>query len=302
MRPHALLFVAMLCAAGAAAGQARPIFDPDDFVDPREHPAPLFISRLVLGGTRSSIDDYRPLHEDAGFLHLANAFYWSNFQIDYKHSEMRGENANAAQVCPCKPPIYFPTAFSPLPERRDALQFAWYRTQRGAPAEPRVMLRYRLSVSREQIDTVTTYLDTDHLAERLHGHEQAIAIDADTYFRIGEHDIFGTLLAAHSRRAGTVRDGSQNELAYVSRFPGRALGKVLMRATLTVGGVTGHRVNGLNLVNPAFEAFFHDWTTKANIRVIWSPLAIRDRKGWQTHHQILLSVDRTLLIKLLAVR
>jgi hypothetical protein len=297
MRPCTLIFAILTLAAISAAAQIRPT-DPDDFIDPRESHGSVFISRLVLGATRSSVDDYHPLHQDTGFLLLANAFYWSNFQFDYKHSEVRGEHANDVKVCPCKPPIYFPTSFSPLPERKDTLQFAWYHSKRGAPASPQVMLRYRLSVSRQQIDTTATYLDTDHFAERLHGHDQSIGIDADTYFRIGGHDVFGAFVVAHSRRAGTVKDESRNEVAYVSRFPGRKIRKVFLRATLSVGGVTGRGSNGLNVVSPAFEAFFHDWTTKANIHLIWSPLAMRDGKGWTTHHQIAITVDRALFIHL----
>ena len=294
-------WLVLLFAATSAAAQIRPIFDPDDFVDPRERRGSLLISRLVIGATRDSIDDYRPLHQDARVFHLANAFYWSNFQVDWKHSEVRGEHGNDVEVCPCQPPVYFPP-ISPLPERMDALQFAWYRSTAGPPASPRVMLRYRVTISQSEVRTRATYLDTGHFAGELHGHDRSIGIDADTYVHIGEHEFFGTLLVAHSRRTGTVKDESRNEATYVSRFPGWRFRKVFVRATVAVGGVSGGHTQAINIVNPALEAFVHDWSTKANVRLIWSPIALRGgRQGWSTQHQVALTVDRALFVKLFRV-
>jgi len=304
MRVRASILAVVILAGTAAIAQVRPIFDPDDFLDARARSTPLFISRLVLGFARGSVDDYRPLHQDTRFLHLSNSFYWSNFQVNYKHSEVRGESVNGpeqARVCPCDPPVYFPTTTAPLPGTKNALQFAFYRTQRGAPAEPPVMLRYQVSILRQDIETVATYLQTDHVAARLHGHEQSIGVEADTYFRFKEHDIFGTLFVARTTRSGTALDGSHSELGYTGRLPGKTFGRVLTSATLTVGRITGRGSHGLNLINPAFEALWHEWRTRANVRLVWSPLATRSgSKGWVTHHQILISVDRALFVKLLA--
>jgi len=52
------------------------------------------------------------------------------------------------------------------------------------------------------------------------------------------------------------------------------------------------------VINPAFEAFLHDSKTKANVRLIWSPLATRDGRGWTTQHQIAITVDRALWVHL----
>ena len=301
MNVRAMTFAVMFLAAAAAQGQIRPIFDPDDFLDPGERTSPIFITRLVAGVVRSPIDDFRPVHQDIRVLHLANGFYWSKFEIDYKHSEQRGENTNApahVQVCPCRPPVYFPTPppdgatpDPPLPSRKDAMQFAWYHTSQS------FMLRYRVSFSRQDVDTVATFTGTDHVASRLHGREQSAGLEADTYFRIGSHDLFGSLLVAHTERKGTADDRSQNELTYVNRFPGRTFGKVLLHATLTVGGVTGRGASGINVVNPAFEAFWHDWTTDVNVHFIVSPVAMRSRlEGWKTHTQIAILIDRALIL------
>ena len=295
MRLNALILTIVAFAGPVAAAQVNPIFDPDDFLDSRERTAPLFISRLILGAARSFVDDYRPLHQDIGFLHLSNSLYWSNFQVNYKHSEVRGENVNGAervQVCPCVPPVYFPTTTSPLPGTKDALQFAFYK---ASWIDRRFMLRYQVSVVRQDVETVATYPDTDHVASRFHGHEQSIGVEADTYFPIKGHDVYGTWFLARTMRSGTARDTSQTELAYMNRFPGHTFGKVTVRSTFTVGGVTGHGANGLNVIRPSFEALWHDWNTRVNVRLVWSPLTMRDDKGWNTRHQMAITVDRAFV-------
>jgi hypothetical protein len=304
------LFVAL--TATAAMAQQRPIFDPDDFVNPNDHQGTLFVSSLVLGGAGNLIEDFRPLHQNAGFVQITNSFYWSSFQFDYKHSEVRGrENGPAVvQKCDCIPPLYFPTPplpdatpSAPLPAGKDTLQAAWYLPSPiGLEGLP-MMLRYRLTLSRQPVDTVIESFATGEIVSRLSGRERSFGLDADTYFRIGGHDIWGSLLVGRTTRTGTTDNRAQNELAYMSRFPGRSVGPFLLRATLTVGGVTGRGASGLNIVNPAFEAFWHNRKTDANVHLVWSPLAARSgTEGWQTHHQIALFVDRALYVKLFRPR
>jgi len=306
------LFAALIVfAAASSAAQQLPIFDPDDFIDPRGHRAPIFFSRLVLGALRSGEDHYRPLGQDAGFLHLANSVYWSNLQVDFKITRLRGENANGprrVRVCPCDPPVYFPTPAPrdvtpapPLPGTRESLQFAWYRAHRINDVEPAVMLRYRLTINRQNVDTVVATLNGNS-AGRLRGREQSFGLDADTDFRIAGRDLLGTLRVGRTSRTGTADDRSQNELAYQIRSRGRMLGPVAVRALFTVGAVGGRGTSGVNVINPAVEAFLHDLTSAANVHLIWSPMTTRDGKGWAIHHQILLSVDRVLIHKLLAPR
>jgi hypothetical protein len=295
----------MIFVAASGAAQQRPIFDPDDFVDPHHHDETVFISRLVLGGASGVVDDYRPLHQNAIFLHLANSLYWGSVQFDYKVSDVSGRK-NPVSVCGCAGnPIYFPTPPSadsvpaaPPPGLKQTSQFAWYHAVDGGPAEPEAMLRYRLTVSSQRIDTDVTSIGTGAMS-RLSGRERSFGLDGDTYFRIAGHDVWGSVLYARTVRTGTTDNRSQNELAYMSRFPGRAVGPFLLRATLTVGGVSGRGASGLNIVNPAFEAFWHLRKTDANVHLIWSPLAARGgAEGWQTHHQIALFVDRALYVKL----
>jgi hypothetical protein len=306
MRPSSQWFgVLGLLLAVSSAAQQRPIFDPDDSVDPRQHDGAAFASRLVAGGASGYVDDYRFSHQDVGFLQLANSLYWGPVQFDYKISKS-SLKSSPVSVCGCaRHPIYFPTPPSgdsipaaPLSSLKETTQFAVYHAVNGGPAEPPMMLRYRLSVSWQPIETDVTSIATGEKS-RLSGRERSYGLDADTYFRIGGHDVWGSLLFARTVRTGTISDRAQNELAYISRFPGRSFGPLLLRATLTVGGVTGRGAAGLNIVNPAFEAFWHHSGTDMNLHLVWSPLAARSgAEGWQTHHQIALFVDRALYVKL----
>jgi len=302
-------FVIGLIIAASAAAQPRPLFDPDDSVDPHQHDETVFISRLVVGGASGYVADYRPLHQSAGVLHLANSLYWGKFQFDYKHSEVLGNDRPVA-FCVCNGKrIYFPTPPSrdslpaaPPPGRKETVQAAWYHAAAGTPAEPTVMLRYRLTASWQPIDTDLTSIATGEVSH-LSGRERSFGIDADTYFHVLGYPVWGSLFYATAASGGTTDNRSQNELGYTSRFPGRALGPVLVRATLTLAGVTGRGASGLNVVNPAFEAFWHHAGTDINLHLIWSPLAMRSgAERWQTHSQIALYVNRTLYVKLFRQR
>jgi hypothetical protein len=302
MQWRVLYGILAVFGALCVTAQQRPIFDVDDFVDPGLHNGPLFISRLVVGATRNSIDDYRPLRDDVGFIHIANSFYWSHFQLDYKRSEVRAKNGPIdVQTCGCLPPIYFPTPppadatpLPPHPGSKDTVQFGWYRSP---------TLRYQLSWSRQALHSDLTSFATGKKLDRLSGDEQSFVLDADTHFRIRGHDLWGSLIFARTVRSGIIDDRRQNDFLYLVRFPGRLLGAVVLHPTLTVGGVTGRGASGLNVVNPAFEAFWHEPRTRANLHVIWSPQSMRSgADGWETHHQIAVFIDRALYVKLFSKR
>ena len=131
MLRHTALTLVVLLIGAVAVAQEHPIVDPDDSVDPRSHDGALFISRVVLGGAIGPIDDYRPLHQNTGFVSLANSLYWRHIQLDYKISDMSG-SSNPVSVCGCAGnPIYFPTPPSrdsipapPSPGPKETAQFA----------------------------------------------------------------------------------------------------------------------------------------------------------------------------------
>jgi hypothetical protein len=309
MRPVAVFLLALLLAASAAA-QTRPIFDLDDFVDPRQRGGAVFMTRLGTGAVKGYVDDLRPLGADAAFLHVTNSLYWGNYQLDFKHSQVKAENISGpvhVQRCDCGPrsePVYFPTAptadavpAAPVPGAKETAQFAFYRSKDSGGAGPPIKLRYRLTWTYQPIDTVVTAAATGAI-ERISGNEQSYGLEAETHVRIGGHNVFGSVLLARTIRTGTTDDRAQTELAYVSRFPGFAWKRILFKPTLTLGGVSGRGASGLNIVSPALEAFWHEHHTRANLRVIYSPQTLRSGAGgWETHHQVAVLVDRALFIK-----
>jgi hypothetical protein len=161
------------------------------------------------------------------------------------------------------------------------------------------MLRVRLTGSRQGIDTVVRSFATQDVVERRSGSEQSFGLNADTYFRVGRHNVWGEVFYARTVQSGTNADRSQTEVAYMSRFPAIVAGPLLLRGMLTVGAITGRGAGGLNVVNPAFEAFWHLQTSRANLHLVWSPQATRSGNGgWETHQQIALFVDRALYVHL----
>jgi hypothetical protein len=287
-----------VCAIGAAA-QSRPVFEPDDFVDPTQHEGPVFASRLVLGVARNFIDDYRPLGQDAGFVLVTNSLYRNNWQFDYKHAEVRGQNTpNDVVRCGCMPPIYFPTPpppdatpTPPRPGSKETLQAAFYWSLPRDSAPP-LTLRYRVSVSRQHLDTDIRSLTNDEVVEHRSGQEQSIAFEGDTHFQIRGREWWGSLLYARTSRSGSIDDRKQQELAFEGRFPAWLVRQVFLRPTLTIGGVSHRGGTALNIFNPALELFWHNHLTRANVHLVWSPQSTRSGlEGWRTHHQIALFVD-----------
>jgi len=307
MRQHLAIAALALFLATFASAQQRPIFDPDDPVDPRQHGDALFISRLVLGGGTNLTDDYRPLGHGGGFLLVTNSLYWRQLQFDYKHSKIFNNDDKVELTrCGCQPPIDFPTPpspdatpLAPPATSKETLQFGFYYSVPGRATEPRVMLRVRLTGSQQPVDTVVRSFATQEVTERRSGRERSFGVDADTYFRIGRHNIWGEVFYARTTRSGTAGNRSQNEIAYISRLPAWAAGPLLLRAMLTVGAVSGRGAAGLNVLNPAFEAFWHLQSSRANLHLVWSPQSTRSGAGgWETHQQIALFVDRALYVNL----
>ena len=295
--------------ASAAAAQ-QPSFVPDDFVDPEQiGPHAFFVSRLVAGVARDLIDEQRPLHQDTSFLHVANSFYWKRFQFDYERTEIAGERESdpgEVQVCFCdNRPVYYPappaanaTPAAPLPGAKDTLQAAWYQTASRGEGRLPVTLRYRLSWSRQAIETRVVSFATGEQLARFRGNEQSIHLDADTHVRIAGRDVFGSLRFGRTTRSGTVDDRAQSELTYTARFPAAVLRRVLVRPTITVGGVSNRGGTAVNVVSPAFEAFWHDDTTRANLHLVWRPHTTRSGAGWTTTNEIVFFADRALFVKL----
>jgi hypothetical protein len=317
MRSRALSVVfavvlALLLGATAAA-QPRDIFDPDDFLDPRELEGTFFISRLAAGRVWSYVDDFRPSGQDITFLYLTNSLYWNDMQFDYKHSEVQAENDPPDVIlCGCsnrENPIYFPTPppadaapNPPAPGAKDTFQvaryFPWGTSADGVP----IMLRSRLSYITQAIDTEVTSAATGEKS-RLSGREQSFVLDTDTHFRIGERDFFGSLRVSTTTRSGTTEDRSYTEVAYKSIPPAISWNNVLFRGTLTVAGITNRGGPVLNAINPAVEVFWHDHHTRINFHFVVSPQITHGGSGggWNTTTQFAVFVHRGLYLKIFGV-
>jgi hypothetical protein len=298
-----LTVLAMFAVLALPAAAQRPVFEPDDFLDPAIRARPVFLSRIVIGGVSKHANRYRPAGSDAGFVLLTNSLYYGQFQFDYKRSEPLGEDeGTAVRRCDCPEPVYFPTPppgnatpAAPEPGPRDTLQVSFYRMAGGQSPAP-VTLRYRFTIERQPLHTVVRSATTEQVLERRSGHDQSFTLDADTHLRIRGRDVWGTLYVAHTSQSGTPYERVQNEIAYVSRLPGFAAGEILFRPKLTVGMISGRGATGLNLVNPYLEAFWRHGRSKVNFHLVWSPQATRSGEGWQTNHEVALFADRTLCL------
>ena len=288
-----------LVICSAAIAQQRPIFDPDDFVDPREIQGRVLLSaRLVAGSAWNFIDDYRPLQGDAAFLQFGGGVYWRRLQFDYKHSVRSGGDNPPLRVCACNPPVYFPTPpppnetpSAPPPGSRDSLQFGWYYSIPNG-AEPPIMMRLRGTWTRQ-----TTHQDilsplTGKVISQLSGREESFGLEGDVPIPLGGRKLFGTVSLARTTQSGIAGHRNQTEFTYSHRLPAFLYDRVLFRAIVTVGGVTNREGTAINLVNPYFEAFFHESKTRVNFHLVYSPQAMNSGAGgWETHHQIVLFAD-----------
>jgi len=311
IRTAAVLF-ALLTAVAASAQD--PLFDPDDFLDPRETGGrPVFISRIVIGAASDmNGDGFRPLAENVGYLHLANSFSWRSVQFDYKRTQMKAEDGEAAvweipytrfneDVIVFLPENARQTR-NATPKSKDTLHAAWYWPVGSGGGGIPVILRSRVTFATQPIaadveklgptpETTTT--------QRMSGRERTFALETDTWFRIAGHNVFGSLAVSETKTTGTLANRKERALTYTNRFPSISLdrAKILIRPTLTVGGITGRDSSGVNLVNPAIEIFRPFAQTGANLHVIWSPQWAANGNNWKVTHQVAVLIDRALFVK-----
>lgn len=292
---NASLFVLLLLAGSAAA--QRPIFEPDDFLDPGMHGGTIFLSRVVAGGVWNQSDRFRPIAGDSGLVVLTNSLYTGRFQFEYEHTEFKREETGPCvrysrdgRAFPCRDEN-FQQSTDPAAQRGDTLQVAFYRTGDRT-------LRYRFSFSRQSIESESF---NDGVLVRRSGYDQSFTLDADTHLSLGGRGLYGTLYFARSTRSGMTSgdDDVQNEIAYVFRPPGFDAGPFLFRTKLAVGGITGRDAGGVNLINPYFETFWRHGRTKVNLHLVWSGEWTRaGATGWRANHQVAVFLDRTLFVKI----
>lgn len=310
MRTPAIL-LALLVTASASAQQS--IIEVDDFVDPRQTGGrPVFISRLVIGGAYDSSLAFQPADQNVTFVHLTNSLYWRSFQIAYKRSELRGDTP------PPPPPVrgqgnQFETSYSvetsPTPTSMNTLNLAWTWPVPSGGGFP-VMLRTRATFNTQRFESVEQLsINQGPSQTRTSSYDdRTISIDSDTYLPVGR-GIYGSIAytsttrdevgSAFGRAFGTIRERhTERALTYTNRFPSFSIDKpkILIRPTLTVGGVSTGEGPALNVVNPAIEVFRH--FRGANLHVVWSPQWREAGGQWKSTHQVALFLDRALFVKM----
>jgi len=294
--------VLMLLTAVTASAQ-RPPFDADDFLDQRATGGqPVLISRVVIGAASNISDSFRPLGEHVGYVHLANSFYWRSVQLDYKRSELRAEEGQAERWELISGTDNFTGGQlqqrrSATPKSKDTLNAAWYWTIPARGESDPVLLRSRVTFATQPVGTDVFYLN--RRLTHLSGRDRTFALDSDTWFRVAGHDVFGSLAVSRTKTTGTLSDRDEKALTYTNRFPAVSYDRatVLIRPTLTVGGISNRGASGVNLVNPAIEIFRPFVHTGTNLHVIWSPQWIANGGGWKVTHQVVVFVDRALFVK-----
>jgi hypothetical protein len=312
IRIAAVLFA--LFTAVAAFGQ-RPLFDPDDFLDPSGTGGrPVLISRIVVGAASNmSGDGFRPLGENVGYLHLATSFSWRSVQFDYKRSQMKAEDGEAAEwEFDRTEETFYKQTRNATPKSKDTLHAAWYWPVGGAGGGIPVMLRTRMTFATQPIETVVGSTDNFSYTQRVSGRERTFALDTDTWFRIAGHDVFGSLAFSetNTKTIDLETDGNdtnremlgnrkERALTYTNRFPSLSLdrARILIRPTLTVGGISNRGGSAVNLVNPAIEIFRPFAHSGANLHVIWSPQWTAYGNDWRVTHQVAVLIDRALFVK-----
>jgi hypothetical protein len=313
-----LLFLTLAAAADLGA-QTVDVFDPDDFVDPRSHGVGngsrgdlFFVSRAVVGFARGYADKNRPLNQDIAVASINTSVYWSSFQLTYKHSEVRGENAWSARRQPAAG-LQLLAGNGPPPGPKDSVQLALYHQIGGC------MLRYQGTWGRQSVAPPRTqqqqpsplpdpdpgggnvtpmlYLNTAPGDDE----DEHYAIDVDTVVRIGGHPFYGAVSYSSVTRNTLRQTETQRQLTYTGRLPVVEWSGLQLSPAVLVGGISGGK-NVLSLANPTLDLSWHSVATRANVHLVYSPVLRSGDRGWDTQHQVAVYVDRALYAKLVRLR
>jgi hypothetical protein len=319
------LFCIAACLIAVNAVAQTEIFDTDDFVDPRELAGRgLFISRAYVGAAAGYGDQYRPLHQTMGFLHISNTFYWHGLQATYKHTEIRGSDdwsaRNQAQslsspaistsgsdtrhvLMPIPgggnnggPGIETTAIDAPQPAPKDSLQFAWYHA--FGPSAP--MLRYRLTWGRQHVEPPAG-------ARNAEDEDYYYRLEVQTMIRVGGKSIFGEVNVSTISQRGpaTITQGvapqqsHQRAYTYTAHLPLLRIGRALVAPAIAVGHVTGGEP--INVANPSVD-FVWSRGADMNIHVAYSPFLRNIGNGWKTRNQVAVFADRAVYVKLFGTR
>jgi len=293
-----LLLLWPLLLGVTADAQQLDIFDPDDFIDPVQlNGRTIFFSRLVVGASRGYLDQFRPAGQDVGFVHLANSLYWSGFQIDYKRSEVRGENPPVDPE-PCgESRSIARTSFcgashideqpAPAAGAKNLVQLSWYQT-----IGRRVTIRYRLAQARQY-----AVPETAAHVSGLKNHDDTRVIQIDTGVQFRRRTFYGTVGYTELTRHSSLDKTRQQMLTLGAVLPLMGVGPAILTPRLQIGGIAGVGP-AIDVVNPSLDL---SWTiphVDANVHVIYSPAFGDLGNGTKWKHQVAIYADRAIVVPL----
>ena len=119
--------------------------------------------------------------------------------------------------------------------------------------------------------------------------------------------MFGSLEFSETRtktNTETLGDRKVRALTYTNRFPSISFdrARILLRPTLTVGGISNRGGSAVNLVSPAVEIFRPFPRSGTNLHLIYSPQWMAGGGRWSTTHQVALFIDGAVFVKVLGER
>ena len=298
MRIPRSLFILLSLAAGLTArAQQLDLFDPDDFVDPHEiRGRTVFISRLVVGASRESVDQNRSLGQDIAFVHLANSLYWSRFQFDFKHSETRGENPEPASETPCSENVRIAAARvcsdarvdegqPPEPGAKNLVQVSWYQT-----VGQRVTLRYRVGYARQ--DAVP---ETVAQGAGLQDYDDTRMAQVDAGVRVRGRTLSGYVGYTELTRYSTIDQVKRQTVTLGAFLPLYQVARGILTPRVQISGIadTGPAID---VINPSLDLSWTIPRTEVNIHAVYSPVYGDLGDGTKLHHQVAVYADYAILV------
>jgi hypothetical protein len=298
---RALTTSLLVLSAAAAFGQELDIFDPNDFIDPRERGAefperglgvtkagsPFAIVRLNGG----YISDYQwsrtPVDADVAFLHVTSSLYHADKQLNLKLTAFRG-NDDAR-----------------IPSFRASTQFGLYFLSRLLPLkhtghEPRISGRLMFTLSVED----NPFRD-DPAAVRRDSANHEFGVQADLRLplpvRIATADHIDGSFVWMRRR---VDDGDYVDRAtYIFRFRQRLRSNGRLRLNGHIAaGVQRNRTWECCLARAVFTATFVVPRLGAGINIAFAPThTIGSRGDRRSHNEFAVYLDRTVFAHLSSI-
>jgi hypothetical protein len=282
MRAFALAAALLICAAARA--QEIDIFDWNDFIDPRERGAefknelvglekpgsPFYLVRLYGGG----VSDYqwRNSRDKANltFLHGEGSFYRSDKQLNLQVTFFHADND------------------AKMPTYRAMVQFGKYFSIRGKDGQRvanRILFLYAVE------DDPYGSEEKDGIGPVRDNHELGIELD----MQLGTVD--GAFIWMRRRvDAATFID----RLSYLYRFRERERSNGRLRFSAAIGAGTERRTEGWQccLARAVLTATFVVPLIDTGVNVAWAPTYSPSSTRREMHHEVAVSLDRTVLARI----